>query len=117
MRIKILVSLLIIFVFIFFIQSCSKGCNDEKDDIIKKMGQPDDIDSYSSSSYTETTYWYWSAGIAYTFKEGEGIADCEVSTYTFSPIPSDSSESEKMHIKQNKKIEQKIITFPDSIIR
>jgi len=97
--------------------SCNVNCDKAIEDMKRTMGEPDDVDTYSSSDYTEMTFWYWSAGIAYTFKWGSSIDGCDESTYTFTPIPKNSSKIEKAKIKQTKKLVDRQIHFDFPVIK
>ena len=96
MKIKIF-ALTLIFLFFYF---CSSNCDDEMDQIRGTYGEPEEINTYSSSDYSSETWWYWSKGISYTFKWGSLIdGDCDMSTYTFDPISADATAEQKAAIK------------------
>ena len=62
-------------------------CDNERGDLVADLGQPQDIDSYTSSGYNSMTYWYWFRGFARTFRWGSNVSDgCEISDYRFTPI-------------------------------
>ena len=64
-------------------------CDDERADLVAHHGQPQDVDSYSSSGYNSITYWYWVRGFARTFRWGSSVSEgCEISDYRFTPIGS-----------------------------
>ena len=61
-------------------------CDDEIAKLIKKRGQPEEIERFDSGNYHSHTYWYWCSGYSKTFTWGGAAGCCETSTYTFSPI-------------------------------
>lgn len=73
------------------IAGCGDGgifdCDDEMDDLVAAIGQPQEVQSYSSSGYSSVTFWYWRRGLAKTFTWGSNVSGgCEESEYRFSPI-------------------------------
>lgn len=115
MKTKFLVSVFILTLIVLI--SCQLNCDKAMENVRNRMGEPDDIDTYSSADYNEVTYWYWSLGIAYIFKWGSSVDGCDESTYTFSPISKDSSETVKANIKQAKKLVDRNIYFDFPIIK
>jgi hypothetical protein len=93
-----------------FLACCSpSNCNDEMDKIKRELGAPEEVTTYSESNYHSETWWYWSKGISYTFKWGSIIEKgCEVSKYTFPPIPQNSPPEVKANILDQKKINERI---------
>jgi hypothetical protein len=62
-------------------------CAEEMDEVRTSLGPAEEINTYSSSGYYSHDWWYWSRGVEYTFTWGSYVTGCEVSRYTFSPIP------------------------------
>jgi len=88
------------------------------DQIRGTYGEPEEINTYSSSDYSSETWWYWSKGISYTFKWGSLIeGDCDISTYTFDPISANSSEALKIKIKSSKALVDRRINFFTNTLR
>jgi len=100
MRIKILI-LMFVCLLVYF---CSpSNCEDDMSDVKRKHGQPEEINSYSSEGYYSQDWWYWSKGINYTFTWGSLVKEgCEISTYTFTPIPVDATDEEKADVKSTR---------------
>ena len=61
------------------------SCDDEREDLVKSAGNPEELDRYDNGDYHSWTYWYWSSGFARTFTWGGPVNGCEISDYTFSP--------------------------------
>jgi len=105
-----------LFVILIFFISCVCNCDNEMDSKRKEYGNPEEVDSYTESGYHSETWWYWSKGISFTFTWGEGVEGCcKVSTYTFSPIPADSSWEVKEKIRSLKKPTNVEIDWRNSI--
>ena len=62
------------------------NCNDAIEDYVATYGNPEEINKYDSGGYHSHSYSWYCKGIIVTFTWGENVEDCEVSTYTFSPI-------------------------------
>jgi hypothetical protein len=56
-------------------------------DKMQEQDTPEEIDPYDSSDYHSHTWWYWSRGWSITFTWGTYVAWCDISTYSFEPIP------------------------------
>lgn len=50
-------------------------------------GAPEEINAYDASDYHSHGWWYWSRGWQINFTWGRYISGCDISTYTFTPIP------------------------------
>jgi hypothetical protein len=75
------------------------------DKVKSTQGTPEEVERYDSSSYHSVDWWYWSKGICYTFTWGKNVEECcDISTYRFESILTNSSESIKNIIKKNKKL-------------
>ena len=62
-------------------------CDDERAQLVRDVGQPEEIARYDSDDYHSWTYWYWRRGYSKTFVWGRNVSkDCEMSEYRFSPI-------------------------------
>lgn len=83
---------LIIISSIVFMYGCSEedmgtaNCDSQINDLISRIGQPEEINRYDSSGYHSHSYWYWCRGFEKDFTWGDNVTNCEMSTYTFSPI-------------------------------
>lgn len=76
-------------------------------DIRNQYGEAEEKQTYSSSDYYSETWWYWTKGISYTFAWGSSVkGGCEVSKYTFEPIPLNSSKEKKLEITKSKKLSE-----------
>ena len=62
-------------------------CAVEMGNIENSRGAPEDVNRYDTEGYHSVDWWYWMQGICYTFTWGSVVGGCEVSTYTFVPIP------------------------------
>lgn len=104
--------ILIILIFFVLFWACKpSNCDKEMDKKRSEYGEPEEIETYTQSDYNSVTWWYWSKGISFTFKWGALIEQgCEVSTYTFSPIPTDSSAEIKSQVAANKNLVSKTIS-------
>ena len=86
----------LIFIFlmitIFSFSACElfeeKNCDSQMEEVRQSRGNPEEVFTYDSSDYHSVDWWYWSQGICYTFTWGSIVGDCEISTYTFTPITS-----------------------------
>ena len=118
MRIKILALGLVYFIILINCFGCTCNCDKEMDKVRNQRGSPEEVSTYTASDYNSVDWWYWSQGINYTFKWGK-IVDgcCDVSTYTFTPIPADSSESLKIKIKSSKILVNRKINFFTNILK
>jgi hypothetical protein len=63
--------------------SCWEAMQEERTDI----GPQEEVDRYDSSDYHSHTWWYWSRGWSLTFTWGSFAYGCDISTYSFEPIP------------------------------
>jgi hypothetical protein len=63
-----------------------QSCDDQRDDLVKQMGNPEEVKRYDSGDYHSWTYWYWTRGFSRTFTWGGAAGECSTSDYTFSPI-------------------------------
>ena len=96
MKVRIFILTFVCVLFYF----CSSNCDSEMDDIEGTYGKAEETSSYSSEGYHSETWWYWSKGVSYTFTWGSSIeGDCDMSTYTFSPISADATAEQKSSIK------------------
>lgn len=112
MKGKILILGLICLFLIIASFGCQCNCDDDMETKRNEWGSPEETESYSESGYNSVTWWYWSRGISFTFKWGDIIEGCcDVSTYTFEPISTDSSSEFKAEIKNSKKFKEKQITL------
>ena len=59
------------------------SCDSEMKEVRAKQGEPEEVKNYQSGNYSSVSWWYWKKGISYTFTY---YKQCDVSTYTFSPI-------------------------------
>jgi len=62
-------------------------CASEMENVENSRGAPEEINRYDTEGYHSVDWWYWIQGICYTFTWGSVVGGCEVSTYTFEPIP------------------------------
>lgn len=62
------------------------SCDDQREDLVKQAGAPEEIKHYDAGDYHSWTYWYWSRGTSRTFTWGGSNDRCNISDYTFSPI-------------------------------
>jgi len=104
--------ILIILIFFVLFWACKpSNCDKEMDKKRSEYGEPEEVETYTSSDYNSVTWWYWSKGISFTFKWGSLIEKgCEVSTYTFPPIPAGSPAEIKAQVAANKKLVSKTIS-------
>lgn len=106
---------IILLIFLCLYLSCcifKCNCDNEMEDIRNQYGKPEEVESYSSSEYQSETWWYWSKGISYTFTWGSSVkGHCELSKYTFTPIPLDSSKEEKSKTKNFMRLVEREINF------
>ena len=83
--------LALIFVFSCTIQdiynNLQPDCTAEMENVENSRGAPEDVNRYDTEGYHSVDWWYWIQGICYTFTWGSVVGGCEVSTYTFEPIP------------------------------
>jgi hypothetical protein len=63
-----------------------ESCDDQRDDLAREKGNPEEIRRFDSGDYHSWTYWYWSRGFSRTFTWGGAAGSCKTSDYTFSPI-------------------------------
>ena len=61
-------------------------CECEQVEDINRYGQPEEVNTYTSSGYSSVNYWWWSQGVNRGYRSGSYVSGCEVSTYTFDPV-------------------------------
>jgi len=106
---KIYVIILVFSLLLPFI-GCKCNCDDEMAKKRSEWGDPEEVNTYSSSGYNSEDWWYWSKGIEFTFEWGSSVDGCcKVSTYTFTPISASSPREQKSEIKASKKLKNRKI--------
>lgn len=85
-----MIKIIVIVIFSVLLTACGgdskfwdSSCKSEMGDVKARLGEPEEVNNYSSSGYTSTSWWYWTRGVEYTFTYTNS---CDVSTYTFTPI-------------------------------